>query len=144
MEKYFKAEHSLLTCSARTFSNCAEYWEQAKNMNIMITTLGIYVDRKHLFSKANTYSQKLTACTFFKNMAASLYSAPVMIRVRIGPQHSLVCRRISCRPDGTIKTKVLCHKLCCTIKILPRSEALRADHRHKFCCPSIASVTSRE
>jgi hypothetical protein len=66
---------------------------------------------------------------------------PVKIRFRIYPP--LVCRKRRLNPlDETGKTEVPCHSRCGTIKITPCSKAISAEHRHTFCSPSPAMVTS--
>jgi hypothetical protein len=54
------------------------------------------------------------------------------IRVKIGPQNLLVCRKR--QPNGVVfrrrpKTDAPCHSMCCTIKIPPCSNDLSAQHR---------------
>jgi hypothetical protein len=71
----------------------------------------------------------------------------VRIRVRIDPPHPLICRNLEATEwggpsDETGKTEAPCHSRCGTIKISPRSKALSAEHRPKFCSPSPAMVTS--
>jgi hypothetical protein len=72
--------------------------------------------------------------------------APLRIQVRIGPPHPHAChmRRLNGGgpSDETVKTEVLCHSRCGTIKIPPCSKALSAEHRPKFCSPTPAMVTS--
>jgi hypothetical protein len=66
----------------------------------------------------------------------------VRIRVRASSQHPLVCRKrrlsravLRMRPE---KTEVPCHSRSGTIKISPCSNAMSAEHRPKFCSPSLA------
>jgi hypothetical protein len=63
------------------------------------------------------------------------FSPFVCDAVRISPPHSLASRK-------TMKTEVPCHSRYGTIKIPSRSKALSAEHRPKFCSPSLAMVTS--
>jgi hypothetical protein len=64
----------------------------------------------------------------------------VGIQVRIGPPHLPEATEWGGPSDETGKTEVPCHSRCGTIKILPCSRALRAEHRPKFCSLSPAMV----
>jgi hypothetical protein len=60
------------------------------------------------------------------------------------PSHTLVClkKRLKwgCPSDEIGKTKVQSHSSGDTIKIPPCSKALSAEHRPKFCSPSLLTV----
>jgi hypothetical protein len=82
----------------------------------------------------------------FSSCPGPLGIPPVRIRVRIGPQHPLVCRKrrlnravLRMRPE---KPRSRVTARCGTIKIPPCSKALSAEHKPKFCSPSPAMVTS--
>jgi hypothetical protein len=73
---------------------------------------------------------------------------PVRIRVRIDPQHPLVCIKrqlkgevLQMRPEQP-RSHVTALSRCGTIKIPPCSKALSTKHRLKFCSPSPVVVTS--
>jgi hypothetical protein len=67
-----------------------------------------------------------------------------LIRVRIEPQHPLLCwkaNKCGSPSAGTEKNEVPCHSRCDTIKIPPCLKALSAEHRPKFCSASLIMVT---
>jgi hypothetical protein len=65
--------------------------------------------------------------------------------IRINQTRPFMCRERRLNwavPNETGKTEVPCHNSCGTIKILPCSKVLSAEHRPKFWSPSPAMVTS--